>query len=125
MHVFEDEAAVVLIRALEPIDGVDLMRATRKKQLLEDLTNGPSCIAEALNLAKVLNKENVVDSESLWVEDGVNVDEADIIACPRLNLQKTAEEWKDKPLRFYIEGNACVSSIDKKAEKEKKGKVGK
>jgi 3-methyladenine DNA glycosylase Mpg len=55
-------------------------------------------------------------SPKIWVENGDEEIESDqIVHCKRINIGY-AEEWIDKPLRFYILGNTCVSKADKQAE---------
>jgi len=52
----------------------------------------------------------------LWLEDGDEVPDRDIIACSRIGIGNYAKEWTNKPLRFYIRGSRSVSVRCKAAE---------
>jgi len=52
----------------------------------------------------------------LWLEDGDQVPDSDIIACPRIGIGNYAEEWTNKPLRFYVRSCRSVSVRSKAAE---------
>ena len=81
------------------------------------LCNGPSKLCQALGINKErVNKVDMCTSDFIWLEKGETVNDNDIVKCKRININY-AEEWKDKPLRFYIPGNAFNSVKDKEAEK--------
>jgi DNA-3-methyladenine glycosylase len=96
----------VLIRAAEPLEGIDIMRANRGIEDTKNLTNGPGKLAQALGIfdtslsGKILNKSNI----SLEVPAG-KARKADIITGPRIGITKAAEQ----PWRFYIKANPFVS----------------
>lgn len=108
------EGCAVLIRALEPMDGISQMReirckSSKKNQKDSSLVNGPSKLCQALQIIKSsCNKIDLTSSNELWLESGYSVPIDEIVHCPRINIGY-AEEWVEKLLRFYIEGNACVS----------------
>ncbi|SHE76857.1 DNA-3-methyladenine glycosylase [Caloramator proteoclasticus] len=114
--VTEDEGkpCAVLIRAIEPIEGIDYMFKLRyKKELKEisksqfkNLTNGPSKLCIALNLDKSLNGINLF-SDTLYVEDA-GYNDFDIVETTRINIDY-AEEARFYPWRFYIKDNPWVS----------------
>lgn len=118
----QGEGCAVLVRALEPLEGIHLMIENRSKNSTKqpkdkDMTNGPSKLCQALAISKSeFNKMDVTTSKSLWLEPGDTVLDRDIVSCARVNIGY-AEEWEHKPLRFYILGNKCVSLRDKQAEK--------
>jgi len=119
----EEDGAAVLLRALEPIEGLDTMQAARavngKSQQLKahHLCNGPSKLTMAFGITKANGDQvDLMTSNSLWLEDGPDVPDNDIVACSRIGIAKYAEEWTDKPLRFYMRGNPCVSIRNKAAE---------
>lgn len=97
------------------------MRTTRgsksaKKQKDKEMTNGPSKLCQALQISKqVFNQIDLTSSDLMWLEKGDDVDSDEIICCPRINIGY-ADDWKEKPLRFYLFGNYCVSVKDKIAE---------
>ena len=104
----------VLIRALEPVSGIDLMMARRPlaKGKAMNLANGPSKLCMALGLSK---KENMADIcvPPLHVDECSIVEEEDIIQTTRIGVDY-ADEWKKKPWRFYIKDNGFVSIKAKK-----------
>lgn len=110
----EDKPCAVLIRAVEPIDGLDLMSINRYKKTLSEitksqyknLTNGPSKLCMALNLDKKLNGINLF-TEELYVEESSYKD-FEIVETTRINIDY-AEEARFFPWRFYIKNNPWVS----------------
>jgi DNA-3-methyladenine glycosylase len=104
----------VLVRAVEPVDGVEYMSKLRfnssydmlnKKQII-NLTNGPAKLCSAMNLDKGLNNVDLT-SESLYIED-IDYSNFEIETSSRIGIDY-AEEAKDYPWRFYIKGNKYVS----------------
>ena len=108
------EPTAVLIRALEPTDGADIMRRLRVRKLSAerlrptDLCSGPAKLTEAMNIGRDLDGEDLVTSERLFVEPGPAVAAENITSAKRIGIAY-AKEWADKPLRFYIKDNAYVS----------------
>lgn len=114
----EGEGAAVLLRGLDPVDGIDHMQKIRSKKTLKekDLCNGPSKLCQALKISKdKFNKVDMTSSDEIWLEDGEDLPETKVVTSPRINIDY-AEEWAQKPLRFYILGNKSVSKRDKAAE---------
>jgi DNA-3-methyladenine glycosylase len=66
----EGYAAAVLVRALEPLEGVDVMRANRGGRAGAELTNGPAKLCYALGIDRALDGVDLVASEALWLERG-------------------------------------------------------
>jgi DNA-3-methyladenine glycosylase len=104
-----DYPAAVLLRALEPSEGTDLMfkrRKTAKNDM--DLTNGPGKLCQALQIDKSLNNIDLTGN-ILWLEDrGVNIKPSKIISKKRIGVDY-AGKYKNKPWRFYLKGNKFVS----------------
>ena len=98
----------VLIRAIEPKNGIDIMLKRRKfKKVSCNLTNGPGKLSQALAIDQKLNGE-LLDGENIWIEDSkVNIDEKDILSSPRIGVDY-AKEDASLPYRFYIK-NKWVS----------------
>lgn len=96
--------------------------AKKKKLLTElDLCSGPSKLCISFAIDKSLNKEDMVNSQKLWVERPVLDLSSDgrnqaIVACARIGIDSAGREWASKPLRFYLNGNPYVSRRDKEAE---------
>jgi DNA-3-methyladenine glycosylase len=106
----------VLIRALEPIEGVDCMKLNRKiikdKFKLAELTSGPSRLCQALNITKdKFNKVDLVTSNLLWLED--TTEELIIGTAKRINIDYAGEEAINKLYRFFIRENQFVSGPKK------------
>jgi DNA-3-methyladenine glycosylase len=112
----EGKAGSVLIRALEPLTGVEEMAHARSVALdgprdLRKLTSGPGRLAEAFGITRV--RDNAADltsaDESLWIgEDGYRVRNA--VLTPRIGITKAAE----LPLRYILTGNPFVSGAHAK-----------
>lgn len=104
--------AAVLIRALEPLEGMDFMKERRKAAKKDrDLCSGPAKLCQAMGIDKACNKADLVSCDTLWVEprdEATPLSDADIVESTRIGVEY-AEEWAKKPLRFYIKGNPCVS----------------
>ncbi len=116
----ENYPAAVLIRAIEPADGIDLMRRHRQslnnKNLnsqilnLKSLTNGPGKLCQALKIDKSLNNFDLTKN-TLWLEDrGLKIKPSEIVAAKRIGVDY-AGKYKNKPWRFYLKGNPFVSKI--------------
>lgn len=102
------EGAAVLIRALEPLEGIDVMRSRRKSVKKDvELCSGPAKLCKALDVTKTLNKVDVCSCEELWVESSGRMVDG-ITAGPRIGVDY-AEDWASKVLRFYITGNKSIS----------------
>ncbi|WP_342366651.1 DNA-3-methyladenine glycosylase [Clostridium aminobutyricum] len=104
----------VLIRAVEPMEGVDAMAQNRfkkaynqlSKSQIKGLTNGPGKLCRALLIDKSLNGEDLCGSK-LYVEEGQE-DKGTIVSSKRVGIDY-AEEAKDYLWRFYIKDNNYVS----------------
>ncbi len=111
------QANAVLIRALEPVDGVEWMhqrRGARRTRSgfgpLHDLTNGPAKLAQALAIDQSLNGANLCDPHGvIWIEVDTAVDPTNIRTGPRIGLGQTPEPWLSMPWRYWIKDNLYVS----------------
>lgn len=107
--------AAVLVRAGEPVEGIDTMRRLRKKAKKDhDLASGPGKLCIAMGIDRTLNGADLCSGEQLYVEDAAPV--YDIVSSKRIGVDY-AEEYKDKPWRFYIKGNPHVSMTAEAAAK--------
>jgi DNA-3-methyladenine glycosylase (3mg) len=96
--------SAVLERALEPLDGVDLMRERRHVAHDRDLTNGPGKLCEALGITGALNGLPLRKS-SVEILRGVPVSDAQVQVTARIGITKSSE-W---PLRWLVKDNPYVS----------------
>ena len=103
-----DYPAAVLIRAVEPVAGIDLMKARRKVDTLRGLTSGPGKLCQAFAIDRSLNGADLCD-KTLYVEDrGEPAPKFE--ATPRIGVDY-AGKWKDKRYRFVVRGSDFVSRI--------------
>lgn len=100
-------ASAVLIRALEPIEGIELMQKRRGTEKLHNLASGPGKLCLAMAIDKALNAADMCGGSILYVEDRGEAPPR-IVARPRIGVDY-AGKWKDKPWRFLIRGNEFVS----------------
>ena len=100
----------VLIRALEPIKGIDVMlERTGKKKLDNTLTKGPGNVSKALGISFKQHSGLSLLSKDLFIaEDDFIVKKKDIVASPRIGVDYAGEDAK-LPYRFFIKGNPFVS----------------
>lgn len=100
----------VLVRALEPLDGVDEMMALRGERPLPQLTNGPAKLAQALAIDKSFNGANLCAPDGvIWIEEAPAVPPSQISVGPRIGLGKTPEPWYSMPWRYWLASNPFVS----------------
>ena len=105
----EGNPDAVLIRGLEPVDGLSTMLERRNMmKLAPRITAGPGALAQALGIDKSLNDKDLWGDE-IWLEDiGVNYSNDQIIASPRVGVAY-AQDHALLPWRFYVKGNQFVS----------------
>ena len=93
--------AAVLIRAIQPVEGVEVMLERRHGRD----TFGPGKLCQALGITKT---ENGVDltkrTGGLWIEEGVRVTNSLVTKGPRVGLNNKPEPWLSKPWRFLVKG---------------------
>ena len=104
-----DEPHGVLIRAIEPCEGIDHMLKRRKMDKIQTkLTSGPGCITDALGITRGLSGQKV--GGEVWIEDrGILVSDSQIFASPRIGVLYAGEDAL-LPYRFEIKGNKWVSA---------------
>jgi DNA-3-methyladenine glycosylase len=93
--------AAVLIRAIQPTEGVEIMSARRRGRD----TFGPGKLTKAMDITK---SENGVDltvaGDGLWIEAGISVPDENVTIGPRVGLNTVPEPWFSKPWRFLVKG---------------------
>ncbi|MDD3225020.1 MAG: DNA-3-methyladenine glycosylase [Clostridium sp.] len=108
----------VLIRAVEPIDGIDAIANNRfnkdyrdlTKTQIKNLTNGPGKLCIALGIDRSLNIQDMCKSSEFYIDD-YNFSDFKIQSAKRIGIDY-AEEYKDFLWRFYIKDNPFVSSTN-------------
>lgn len=114
-----DEGSAVLLRAVEPIDGIEYMAINRfkKKDLstneLKNLTNGPGKICQAFNIKKNDNGKSLTGDE-FFILDSKKINKAMIMTTARIGIKKSV----DLPWRYYIKNNRFVSGNPSPWEKK-------
>jgi DNA-3-methyladenine glycosylase len=98
----------VLIRAAEPVQGIEIMQANRKITDIKSLTNGPGKLAQALGINDTSLSGKILNKSSILLEPPTaTINQADIVSTPRVGISQAI----DLPWRFYIRNNPYVSKI--------------
>jgi DNA-3-methyladenine glycosylase len=101
----EGRPGCVLIRALEPVTGLEIMRSRRPAaRNTRDLTSGPGKLTRAMGITRADYGADLTRGK-LFVEEALSSQLFDIQVTPRIGLTKCA----DLPLRFFLKGNPFVS----------------
>lgn len=104
----KDNADAVLIRAIEPIEGIDIMMKRRNMRKIETrLTAGPGSMSKALGITTELYGMDLA-SDVVWISEGIKVDRNKIIASKRIGVDYAGEDAL-LPWRFTIEGSKWIS----------------
>lgn len=100
----------VLIRALEPDEGIDRMRQRRPGRNDKNLTNGPGKLCQALSIDRSYNAADLTGGcDRVWIEEGRGAaGDAQIASGVRIGIDY-AEEYAAKPWRFWLKDNPYVS----------------
>ena len=101
----EGTASAVLIRALEPTEGIDLMRERRGQERIEALCSGPGKLAEALGIDLSLNGADLFQPPFELSEPAGEWGTVDVVTGPRIGITKAAE----LPWRYCVSGSRFVS----------------
>ncbi len=109
----EGQPHAILVRAIQPTDGLDIMMARRNMSILKpNITAGPGSVAKALGISRNINAFSL-QSETIWIEDrGLTFPDENIAAVPRIGVSYAAEDAL-LPYRFYVKGNPYVSKPNK------------
>lgn len=100
----EYQPAAVLVRAILPEEGLDIIASRRKKARPRDWTNGPARLCAALGIDGRLNGANLTDPYSdLVIEAGSPVPEPAILSGPRVGIDSIPEPWLSMPWRFRVD----------------------
>lgn len=109
------EPQAVLLRAIEPTDGLERMRALRlgapkppSRLGDDDLGRGPGNLCRALSIDRALDGADLVTSGELWIEPGEPMASRAVEWTPRVGIGSRGE-WTLKRLRVLIRKNRCVS----------------
>lgn len=103
----------VLIRAIVPTDGLDVIMGRRNMETLKhNITKGPGSVAKALGISRKINGFNL-QGDTIWVEErGLHFPDDEVAAGPRIGVDYAGED-ASLPYRFYVKGNIHVSKPNK------------
>lgn len=102
-----DVPHAVLVRALEPAEGLPLMRRRRGGGTDRTLTSGPGKLCIALGIDRRLDRADLL-GDRVWLEEGRVVPAARIASGPRVGIDY-AETWVERPWRFWLRDSPFVS----------------
>lgn len=105
----KDTPNAVLIRAIEPLEGIDVMlERTGKLKAAFDLTRGPGNVSKALGIHTKHTGYNLNGDEIFIVDDGFQYSEESIIATPRIGVDYAGDDAQ-LPYRFIVKNNLYIS----------------
>ncbi len=102
-----DHPHVVLIRAVEPVEGIEIMRERRGPMKDRNLTSGPGKLCIALDIDRSLNTADL-RGDNIWVEKYRSFSSENVAVGKRIGIDYAGED-ADKPWRFWVRGNEFVS----------------
>ncbi len=108
---FADTPHAILVRAIEPSEGLDIMRRRRRGRSEYELTSGPGRLCLAMGIDRKLDKADLL-GDRVWIEDGVSISPRQIARGPRIGIDYAAG-WITKPWRFWVGDNPFVSKPNK------------
>lgn len=102
-----DQPDCVLVRAIEPVIGVEEMMLRRNTQILKKLSSGPGTLTKAMGISTLNNGENL-NADRIWIAQDIDQKEVEIIETTRIGVDYAGEDAL-LPWRYYIEDNPFVS----------------
>jgi len=110
----EGTGGAVLIRAVEPLEGIDAMRMRRGPDRREvELTNGPGKLSEAFDVDDAFHQVDLT-TPPLYFEEGVPLDDEAVVTSSRIGITKGVE----RPWRYFVDDHPFVSPATPSAEDE-------
>jgi DNA-3-methyladenine glycosylase len=99
----------VLVRGVEPIEGIDIMMNNRNTTSIYNLTNGPGKFARAFGINRNLNAADLINGNEIYLLESREEKKIKIAKSIRIGITKNTE----KPYRFYMKDNPFVSGKGK------------
>lgn len=111
----ENSPAAVLIRAVEPLEGLDIIAENRHGRPPREWTNGPARMTAALSINAEQNQIDLTaKTDGLWIEASDTIPDENICIGARIGLGKNVSEpWLSMPWRWWIKDNPHVSRVPK------------
>ena len=100
-----DQPGAVLIRAVQPVEGIEKMRQRRGIREIRDLANGPAKLTQAFAVTKCLNGHDLTLGKKLFILEAEDSESFEVVSTTRIGIKTGLE----KPWRFFIKGNPFVS----------------
>lgn len=96
----------VLLRAAEPLEGIEIMKTNRGVDDIRNLANGPGKLAQALGIKDTGLSGKILNKSSIYLKaPEIQVGKDKIAASPRIGIRRAAAQ----PWRFYLKGNLFIS----------------
>jgi len=95
----------VLLRAGEPLEGIELMKQNRGLDNIKNLANGPGKLAQALGIQDTLLSGKKLSRSNIWLEADADEVVHEIVVATRVGIARAVHQ----PWRFYIKDNPFVS----------------
>lgn len=95
----------VLIRALEPLEGVEAMQSRRKSNNIRNLLSGPGKLCQALAIDRSSDGLNLLESNDVFIENHRSFEPGEISNSPRIGISKAI----NFPWRFYVNNSPWIS----------------
>ena len=102
-----DHPHVALIRGIEPVEGIEIMRERRGPMPDKNLTSGPGKLCIAFGIDRALNGEDLLGNK-IWLDDYKTFSNREIQTGKRIGIDY-AQEYAEKPWRFWVKDNPFVS----------------
>ncbi len=102
-----ERGCAVLVRAVEPVEGVSLMKRRRGLDDERRLATGPSCLCQAMRIDRSMNELDLTLGSLVWVEEGLGLNTEPITIKNSKRIGVTSAT--NRRLRFYVAGNRFVS----------------
>jgi len=108
-----DDPHAVLIRAIEPLVGIELIESRRNMPIAKAaISSGPGSAAKALGIDRSFNAKDLSGNE-IWIEDHqIHYQKEELVSVPRVGIAY-AQEHALLPWRFFVKGNKYVSKPNK------------
>lgn len=95
--------AAVLVRAVQPVEGLDFIAERRQGIKPENWCNGPARLCKALGIDRDQNGNSLCkENGSILIEDAPPIEDAEVLTSPRVGIQYAPEPWRSIPWRFTV-----------------------
>jgi DNA-3-methyladenine glycosylase len=100
----EGQPEAVLVRAIIPLEGLEVIKARRGNVPRRVWTDGPAKLTQALGIGEQHNRLDLTaPAAPIWIEPGINIPDRFVTTGPRVGLNSVSEPWKSKPWRFLTQ----------------------